>query len=139
MYQKFMLSLLILSKNGMVPEDWLSHSVTNRKYGYLSSDTPLRFFERRMGLYPEEERISKMAIDNQTIRKTKRQHTIDLLDQLYFISTALKEVREQRHVVFAQQQALSEQRQILSMEESTLVQEESALLAQLSCLREQRW
>ena len=87
-----------------------------------------------------------MAIDNQTIRKTTRQHTIDLLDQLYFISTALKEVREQRHVVFAQQQALSEQRralfeqrQILSMEEFTLVQEESALLAQLSCQREQRW
>lgn len=83
-----------------------------------------------------------LAIDTQTIQKAQRQHTIDLLDQLTYISTTLKEIREQRHLLFVQrqilheqQQALFAQRQALYIKESTLLQEESAIVAQLSCLR----
>lgn len=86
-----------------------------------------------------------LAIDYQTIHTTQGQQANQLLDQLIFISTALKKVREQKHLLreqkyalFAQQHALSEQQQAMNTEEFTLLQEELGILAQLSDLREQR-
>ena len=84
-----------------------------------------------------KEDIMDLAIDYQTTKKTQQQHIIDLLDHLLFILTALKEVREQKHALFAQQHALFEQQQANYVEESILLQEETAILAQLASLREQ--
>jgi hypothetical protein len=76
-----------------------------------------------------------LALDYQTIPKTQRQHTINLLDQLSFLSTALKDLREQKrllreqkYALFAQQHAISEQQQAMIAEESVSMQEESAIL-----------
>jgi hypothetical protein len=84
-----------------------------------------------------------LAIDYQTVHTTQRQNTSNLLDHLYSISAALKEVREQKrllceqkYALFAQLHTLAEQQQAMITEESTLLQEEVAILAQLSCLRE---
>ncbi len=70
-----------------------------------------------------------LAIDYQTVQATYRQDCIYLLNQLCYLSEALREVREQRYRLFAQQQALYRQQGIL---DPALSRQQQALSEQLS-------
>ncbi len=87
-----------------------------------------------------------LAIDYQALQTTQKQACLALLDQLYHVSAALREVQDQRCLLFQQQQALyeqqyilnptlSQQHHVLSQRLSPLLKEYTTLLGQLACLR----
>jgi ethanolamine utilization protein EutP (predicted NTPase) len=91
-----------------------------------------------------------LAVDYQNVQAPQQQNCISLLNQLCHLSEALREVREQRCLLFQQQQALYQQEHILDpnlykqeqavyQQLSTLLKEYSTILGQLASIRVQRF
>jgi hypothetical protein len=103
-----------------------------------------------MAYSPYEKRNIMLAVDYQNVQATQQQDCIYLLNQLCHLSEALREVREQRCLLFQQQRALYQQEHILDpilykqeqavyQRLSTLLKEYSTILGQLASIRAERF